>query len=234
MIWPELHFPLPGFSFIMSFIRVLVILPLLLMLQACMATKAFVVEDPVTVGSIGSKTAINVIDERPKSDREHSFGSFLVTSSEYGVWTLGDDHFAPSLLELLQIRTHREIVNWPDQPKQLTIKLKRLIVQSNQQADLLQSVSTNGSLGPLGVAIAEVMHGKEFELDFDKTRPFVLGLIDAELIIENATGQKTEKRIATSKIENFAHHMDVPGRETAAVSVVDQMMDSFTQSIQSK
>lgn len=217
---------------IIKSLRLIGVVYLAFTLQACMSTQAFVVEDAVTVGSIGSKTAVNIIDERPITDREHSFGSFLVTSSEYGVWTLGDDHFSPKLPELLQIRLHREIVNWSTQPETVTINLERMIVQSNQQADLLQGVSTSGSLGPLGVAIAELMHGKEFELDYDKSRPFVLGLIDAELTFTFTDGSVQKKKVSTSKIENFSNHMDVPGREKAAVSVVDQLMNSFVKAAQ--
>jgi len=207
----------------------LIALSTALFLGGC--NKAFIVEDPVTSGTTGSNTTLIILDSRPASDIEHSFGSMLVTSSEYGIWTLGDKHFTPTLDELLKIRIHRHVAALAKQPATIEIELKRMIVQSNQQADLLQSVSTGGQLGPLGVAIAELMHGKEFELDYDKTRPFVIGLIDSNVKVSFTDGTQDSKKISVSKAINFTHHMDYPGREKAAVEVVNNLFDAFVQQL---
>ena len=211
--------------------KTLIFIFTLAVLSGCASNPPYLIEDTTTSGSMGSSASVSIVDQRPQSDKEYSFGSFLVTSSNYGIWTLGDEQFSPALLDLLKMRVHREISAWDSQPQAVTINLERMIVQSNQQADLLQGVSTGGGLGPLGVKIAETLHGKDFELDYDKTRPFIIGFIDASVELSFAGGIKSRKKISTSRIENFTHHLDHPGREAAAKTVVTQLMDGFSKSL---
>ena len=202
----------------------------LLILTGCGGNKPYVIKEASTVGSVGSSTVVVIVDQRPEDDKKFSFGSMLVFNDNYGIWTLGDTQFSPELPELLKSRVHKQLATLDAQPKRVEITLNRMIIQSNHQADLLQSVSTNGSLGPLGVLIAETMHGKEFELDYDKTRPFVMGLIKADIRIEPQQGDIQEQSVFISKIENFSHHMDFKGREKAAINVATELADNFATS----
>ncbi|MCW8886753.1 MAG: hypothetical protein OQK12_16120 [Motiliproteus sp.] len=212
------------------FYRLLTILSFLV-LTACGGSKPYLIKDASTYGSAGSDATVTIIDKRPDEDRTFSYGSMMVFSSNYGIWTLGDNQFSPNLLELLKTEVHKSLANQSEQPERVAVTLERMIVQSNHQADLLQSVSTNGSLGPLGVLIAEGMHGKKFELDYDKTRPFVMGLIKASIKRTYSSKQITEETVLVSKIENFSHHMDVQGREVAATNVVKDLMANFSASL---
>lgn len=200
-------------------------------ITACSAHKPYVIEETKTIGSLGSGATITVIDQRPGDDKKFSVGSFMVFKSDYGIMTLGDKGFSPALDELLRMRVHKAISTWEDQPKEIDIVLNKMIFQANQQADLLQSSSTSAGIGPLGVLIAETMHGKEFELDYDKTRPFILGFVQATVELRFADNKKIKKDISVSKIENYSNHMDFEGREAAAISVANQVFDSFTENL---
>lgn len=208
----------------------LFIIALLLTLSGC-GSKQYIIKEASTYGSAGSDTAIIITDKRPNDDKAFSYGSMMVFNSNYGIWTLGDEQFSPNLVELLKIKLHKSFSMYPVQPRSVSITLERMIIQSNHQADLLQSVSTGGSLGPLGVLIAETMHGKVFELDYDKTRPFVMGLIKAKIKTTDASEAIIQEEILVSKIENFSNHMDVKGRELAAISVARKLMDNFVDTL---
>ena len=200
-------------------------------MPACSLNKPYVIDEDKTVGSLGSKVAITVIDTRPSDDRKFNVGSFMVFKSNYGIMTLGDESFSPPLNDLLRIRLHRHIADWKEQPKEIRINLSRMIFQSNHQADLLQGASMSGGIGPLGVLIAENLHGKEFELDYDKTRPFVVGYVQATVDLTFDNNKKIKKEISISKIENFPNYMDAKGRELAAISVANQVIDSFAENL---
>ena len=89
----------------------------------------------------------------------------------------------------------------------------------------------SGGIGPLGVLIAENLHGKEFELDYDKTRPFVVGYVQATVDLTFDNNKKIKKQISISKIENLPNYMDAKGRELAAISVANQVIDSFAENL---
>jgi len=86
-------------------------------------------------------------------------------------------------------------------------------------------------LGPLGVAIAETMHGKKFELQYDKTKPFVLGFIEADVTMTFSNGKTRKKSLSAYKAENFTHHMNVEGRMDAASKTITALYRSFTKSL---
>jgi hypothetical protein len=197
------------------------------LLPACALNEPYVIEETKTVGSSGSDVTITVIDQRPDSDKEFDVGSFMVFKSDYGIMTLGDKSFSPQLDHLLKIRLHRGLSTWGVQPEEVRVTLKRMLFQANHQADLLQGASTSSGIGPLGVLIAETMHGKEFELDYDKTRPFVIGFVTAVVDLSYKDGKKVSRDLSVSSIENFSNHMDAKAREVAAISVTNKIFDTF-------
>ncbi|UTW05182.1 hypothetical protein KDX31_09420 [Amphritea atlantica] len=200
----------------------------------CSANKPYVIDETSSYGSDGSASTITIVDDRPSNDKEFSYGSFMVFNSDYGIWTLGDEQFSPNLVDLIKLDVHKKLSKLSIQPESVEITFERMIVQANHQADMLQSSSTSGGIGPLGVLIAEAMHGKEFELDYDKTRPFVIGLIKAKVKSTYPSGKDVVKNITVSKAENLLNHMDSAGREKAAISVATNLTDSFTNALIAK
>lgn len=199
-----------------------------IVLHGCAQPK-IVVTDEVSTGSQGNHATILLEDVRPEADKNYTIGSVLVFKEDYGIWTLGDEMFSPNALELLKKYVNSETSKWNPQPSAINIKLKRLKFEANHQADLLDSSSNQ--LGPLGVAIAESMHGKTFERDYDKTRPFVLGFIDADVKISFPDGKVVNKSLSAYKAENFSSHVDVKGRQTAAAKTIKDLLGSFSKSL---
>jgi len=199
-----------------------------LTLLGCAQPK-IVINDDISAGSMGNNATIVIEDTRPDTDKEYTVGSFMVFNDDYGIWTLGDEMFVPTTLELLKKHINHATSKWKVQPKEIKLNLKRLKFESNHQAQLLQEGSAQ--LGPLGVAIAESMHGKEFEMDFDKTKPFVLGFIEADVTMTFANGKTKKKSLSAYKAENFSHHMDVEGRMEAATNTIKALYSTFTKSL---
>ena len=197
-------------------------------IMAACAQPKIIINDDISRGSVPG-TALVIADERPSTDKEFSIGSLLVSSDRYGIWTLGDDMFQPPVPILLQNLINKEISNWKQKPISVEIKLKHLKFEANHQADLLSTSSSQ--LGPLGVAIAETMHGKKFEMRYDKTRPFVLGLIDADVKIRYEDREPVTKSLSVYKAENFSYHMDVQGRMEAARKVLIDLLGAFSSSM---
>lgn len=196
------------------------------------APPVYVINDTKSSGSLGSKTTIIIEDIRPESDKSRSIGSLLVTSDDYGIWTIGDKQFEPHLIDLLKQNIGKLTSKQKVQPKIIKINLKRLIVQANHQADLLQSVSSTQT--PLAVAIAETMHGKEFEKDISKTKPYITGFIDSVVTIQYEGRKAFSRKLSLSKAENFRSHVDEEGRKKASINVVKALMDNFSNAIYSK
>lgn len=192
-------------------------------LAACAQPK-IVINETVSSGSV-PETTLSITDQRPSDDKEASVGSFLVMSDRYGIWTLGDEGFEPAVPVLLKRYIMKEVAGWRNKPTEIQLTLKNLKFEANHQADLLASSSSQ--LGPLGVAIAESMHGKKFEMNYDKTRPFVIGFInaDAKLIYKNR--KPVMKSLQTYKAKNFSSHMDVQGRQDAARTVLKTLFSQF-------
>lgn len=200
----------------------------LISLLGCAQPKV-VIKDDISIGSIGNHATIIIEDIRPQTDKEFSMGSILVFNDNYGIWTLGDEMFVPTTLELLKKHINHATSKWKSQPQEIKLKLKRLKFESNHQAQVLKEGSSQ--LGPLGVVIAEAMHGKKFELQYDKTKPFILGFIDAEVIM-TFKNEKTRKRsLSAYKAVNFSSHMDNEGRNIAASKTIKALYSSFTKSL---
>ncbi len=208
-------------------ISTLPVLLILSVLTACAQPKIVVQED-TTIGSVPN-TVITINDIRPETDKEYTIGSLMVFKSNYGIWTLGDDMFEPPVLNLLRRHIMREIAKWEATPSSIDINLKRLKFEANHQADLLATSSTQ--LGPLGVVIAESMHGKDFETNLSKTEPFVLGFIDAEIKVSFGGTPSKSKSLSTYKAENFSSHMDSEGRMEAAKNVLNKLFSNFAISM---
>jgi len=200
----------------------------LLTLFGCAQPK-IVIKDDISIGSIGNNATIIIEDIRPQTDKEYTIGSIMVYNDDYGIWTLGDDMFTPTAIELLKKHINHATSKWKNQPKEIRIKLKRLKFESNHQASMLAEGSTQ--LGPLGVAIAEKMHGKKFEKQYDKTKPFVLGFIEADVIMTFSNGKTRKKSLSAYKAENFSHHMNVEDRMSAASKTITALYNSFTKSL---
>ncbi len=199
-----------------------------LTLLGCAQPK-IVINDDISAGSMGNNATIVIEDTRPTTDKEFTVGSFMVFNDDYGIWTLGDEMFVPTTLELLKKHINHATSKWTTQPKEIKLELKRLKFESNHQAELL--LEGSAQLGPLGVAIAESMHGKKFETDFDKTKPFVLGFIEADVTMTFANGKTKKKSLSAYKAVNFRSHMDVEGRMEAASKTVKALYSTFTKSL---
>ena len=200
----------------------------ILNLYGCAQPK-IVIKDDTSIGSMGNHATIIIEDIRPQTDKEFTIGSIMVFSDDYGIWTLGDDMFIPTTTELLKKTINRTTSKWKKQPSKVTLKLKRLKFESNHQAEILKEGSSQ--LGPLGVVIAESMHGKKFEMDYDKTKPFVLGFIEADVIMTFADGKIRKKSLSAYKAVNFSSHMNVEGRMDAASETIKALYGSFAKSL---
>ena len=193
------------------------------------AQPKIVIKDDISIGSVGNNASIIIEDIRPQTDKEYTIGSIMVFNDDYGIWTLGDDMFEPTTLELLKKHINHATSKWEKQPKEIKLKLKRLKFEANHQASMLKEGSAQ--LGPLGIVIAEKMHGKKFEMQYDKTKPFVLGFIEADVIMTFSNGKTRKKSLSAYKAENFSHHMNVEGRMNAASKTIKELYDSFTKSL---
>ena len=208
--------------------KIILLLLSVLFLIGC-APPAYVISDTKSSGSLGSNTTIIIDDIRPDSDKVHSIGSLLVTSKDYGIWTLGDKQFSPHLLDLVKQGVAKITSEQKNQPKIIKINLKRLIIQANHQADLLQTVSSSQT--PLAVAIAETMHGKEFETDITKTKPYIIGFLDSSVNVKYDDGKEISKKLSLAKAENFSSHVDEKGRKKDSIKVVKELIDVFSESV---
>jgi hypothetical protein len=207
--------------------RFLVIAFSFVFISACTQPK-IVINDDITRESVAS-TTLSINDERPDTDKEYSIGSLLISSDLYGIWTLGDDMFEPPVLTLLRGAINKEITSWNTKPVSVSIKLKRLKFEANHQADLL--AKTSAQFGLLGVVLAEGMHGKKFEMQLDKTRPFVLGYIDATVTLNYKNRKPVTRSLSVYKADNFSGHMNVAGRMASATKVLKELFSSFASSM---
>ena len=212
----------------LKFISQTVILLWSLTLFGCAQPK-IVIKDDIAIGSVGSNATIIIEDVRPQTDKEYTIGSIMVFNNDYGIWTLGDDMFTPTAIELLKKHINHTTSKWKIQPKEIKLKLKRLKFEANHQASMLKEGSAQ--LGPLGIVIAEKMHGKTFEMEYDKTKPFVLGFIEADVIMTFSNGKTRKKSLSAYKAENFSHHINVEGRMSAASKTIKALYSSFTKSL---
>ena len=65
------------------------------------AQPKIVIKDDISIGSVGNQATIIIEDVRPQTDKEYTIGSIMVFNDDYGIWTLGDEMFVPTALELL-------------------------------------------------------------------------------------------------------------------------------------
>ncbi len=209
-----------------NIVRVLVSLSLLVSMSGCAMKTVYDIDSSVTVGSLGGASLV-VEDNRPQEEKEKSYGSILLTSSNYGIWTLGDESFKPAPIEALRQRVMKSAAARKAKPGTIKVDVRHLIVQDNQQAYLLRDGSS--SLGPLGVAIAEALHGKAFEMDYDKTKPFVIAFFQAEVTIDGHT-----RSITLTKANNYSSNVDTEGRAVATRKTVDDFFGQVGDAVVGK
>lgn len=209
-------------------ISLLLILLGTLNLFGCAQPK-IVIKDDISIGSAGNNATIIIEDIRPQTDKDYTIGSIMLFNDDYGIWTLGDDMFTPTAIELLKKYINHSTSQWKNQPKEIKLLLKRLKFEANHQASMLKEGSSQ--LGPLGVAIAETMHGKQFEMQYDKTKPFVIGFIEADVIMTFSNGKTRKRSLSAYKAENFSHHTNVEGRMNAASKTIKALYGSFIKAL---
>jgi len=190
-----------------SGLRIFIICIVVSWTTGCAMKSVYDIGPDKVLGSLGGVSVI-VEDSRPMNEKEQSYGSFIIGSSDYGIWTLGDKSFTPSPMEVLRQRVLESVSQKSDKPSSIKINVQHLVIQDNQQAYLLKDGSA--SLGPLGIAIAEAMHGQKFEFDYDKTLPFVVAFLEAEVVVDGAV-----RKITLSKANNYSSNVDAEGRDKA-------------------
>ena len=197
----------------------ILVFPLLLVLAGCAMNSVYDLNSDVAVGSLGG-VSVAIEDSRPEQEKKKSYGSMIIGSSNYGIWTLGDESFSPAPVDALRQRVMQAAAQDGHGAKQLSIKVHNLVVQDNQQAYLLREGS--GSLGPLGVVIAETIHGQKFEMDYDKSKPFVILFFRADVTIDGIT-----RSVSYSKASNYSSNVDHEGRDQATRKTVGGFFDEI-------
>lgn len=183
-------------------------------LSGCAMQTVYDIGPDKSIGSLGG-ISLQINDNRPPEEKEKSYGSLLVSSSKYGIWTLGDESFKPAPSEVLRQRVLESAAKMPIKPKSIKIDVQHLVIQDNQQAHHLRTGSN--SLGPLGIAIAETFHGKKFEMDHNKTLPFVSAFFQAQVEIDGIS-----KNTTLTKTNNYRNPMSPEDRSAATRKTVDE------------
>ncbi len=203
---------------IKKFTSHLALLILLLVSAGCAMNTVYDLNPEVSVGSLGD-VAVLIEDARPHDEKKKSYGSMIIGTSNYGIWTLGDESFAPAPIEALRQRVMQAASQQDMRMDRVAIKVHHLVVQDNQQAAMLRQGSAD--LGPLGVAIAETIHGQKFELEYDKSRPFVILFFKADVTIDGGT-----RTVSFSKARNYSSNIDHEGRAEATRNTVETFFDT--------
>ena len=86
------------------------------------AQPKIVIKDDISIGSVGNQATIIIEDVRPQTDKEYTIGSIMVFNDDYGIWTLGDEMFVPTALELLKKHINHTTSKWKKQPKEIKLK----------------------------------------------------------------------------------------------------------------
>lgn len=207
-----------------AFLRLLLLLSVVA-LSSCAAPSAYDIGPKVSIGSLGSSAVVIIDDRRPEADKRHSYGSFLIGAKDYGIWTLGDESFTPPMMEAVRLSAMHAAARRNPAPQRIELVVERLIVQDNQQAAHLSE--GGAGLGPLGVMIAEAMHGQSFERDFQKTRPFVIAFFRGKVTVDGHT-----RDVAVVKATNYRHPVaDVEGRRVATTRTMEAFLDALGEEI---
>lgn len=174
-----------------------------LALGACVAKPTYVIDSQAPLRGTVSNTAIVVVDKRPANDRESSMGSLLITSSSYGIFTLGDERFVPVPVAAFSQRLQRASATWPSRPQSITLTVNRFSTQNNMQAAMRHSAITSTSLTSLGMDLGELMLGKMREQNIDMRKPFVICVIEANAEMSWGDGRREPRKISVIKAQNY-------------------------------
>jgi hypothetical protein len=212
-------------------IRTFCMIAAALLLQAC-AGPVQRLEEPDAEGSLGSKTTLLIEDKRPADDKDFSAGSIIVMSSNYGIVTIGDNQFEPSVVDTLKIRLQRAFSRMKNPPQKVKITLERLITQRNMQAYLRRTSSAE--LGPLGIWIVESMAGHKFDMTVDQTKPFFISVLKgrAEITWPNQTVTTVPLDVVHARNFQNIYENGEPYKTMVATinAVLDATVDSVAQS----
>lgn len=174
-----------------------------LFLSACITKPSYIIDSQAPLRGTISDTAVAIVDKRPDKDRESSIGSVLVTSSSFGIHTLGDERFVPAPLTAFSQKLQRSTATWPARPKSITLTVNRLNIQNNVQASARHSAISSSGLTSLGMDLGELMLGKMREQNIDQRKPFILCVIDANAEILASNGSRETRKINVVKAQNY-------------------------------
>jgi hypothetical protein len=172
-------------------------------LGACVAKPVYTIDAAVPLRGTVSDTTIAVVDKRPAQDRESSMGSLLITSSSYGIHTLGDERFEPAPVAALSQRLQRAGTTWPERPQTITLTLNRFNTQNNMQAAMRHGAMSSTGLTSLGMDLGEALLGKMREQNIDLRKPFVLCVIEASVDIRWRNGRSEPRTLSVTKAQNY-------------------------------
>ncbi len=175
-----------------------------LTLGACVAKPIYTLDNTAPLHGTLSDTTIAIVDKRPSDDRESSIGSLLITSSSYGIHTLGDERFEPMPIAALTRRLQRASAAWPERPQTITLTLKRFNTQNNMQVAMRHSAMSSTGLTSLGMSLGEALLGKMREQNIDLRKPFVLCVIEASADIRWRGGRSEPRTITVTKAQNYS------------------------------
>ena len=173
-----------------------------LQLAGCASPNVYELGPHISSARLSSTTTVVVEDKRPDSDRNLSFGSFFFGSRDYGVFTLGDVSFKPSIMDAVRSRILQAAATMPQTPNRIEISVDRLIVQDNKQAAFLQEFPPGIAMG-FGIYAASLVRGEFVSFDFDKTRPFIIALFKGKITVDGEA-----RELVVTKINNYRHQND--------------------------
>ncbi len=204
-----------------------------LALGACVTKPTYTIDSEAPLRGTVSDTTIAVIDKRPANDRESSFGSLLITSNSYGIFTLGDERFVPAPLAAFTQRLQRATATWPSRPQSITVTVNRFNTQNNVQAAMRHGAMSSTGLTSLGMDLGEFMLGKMREQNIDMRKPFVLCIIEASADNRWSSGRSEPRKISVIKAQNYdeAASEDQKGKIIAATvtSAVDAVITALAK-----
>jgi len=198
-----------------------------LLLTACASPNFLDIGPLMPSGGFGSNTTVVLEDKRPDSDRNLSFGSFFVGSSDYGVITLGDVSFKPPIMDAIRSRILQAASNMSQAPTRVEIVVDRLIVQDNKQAAWLRQQSLpflEGTRLGLGIFVGELLRGQTIDLDYDKTRPFVIAVFKGKITVDGST-----RELVVTKVNNYAHQNDAAAQRAALNATIDAFLKALSE-----
>lgn len=195
-------------------------------LSACITKPSYVIDSQAPLRGTISDTAIAIVDKRPDKDRESSVGSVLVTSSSFGIHTIGDERFVPAPLTALSQKLQRSTTTWPARPKSITLTVNRLNIQNNVQVSARHSAISSSGLTSLGMDLGELMLGKMREQNIDQRKPFILCLIDANAEILASNGSRENRKINVVKAQNYEERTTQEQMNKVIESTVSSAMDA--------